>query len=65
MPFVIYDFATAFILNFLIYEDNFILFFISVQKLIKLYPLDRFFFLGRKKIVTVWHQRTESHILTH
>jgi hypothetical protein len=37
-PFVIYDFATAPFLYFLIYEENFVFFFISVQ-LGKLSPL--------------------------
>jgi hypothetical protein len=34
-PFLIYDFATAPLLNFLIYEENLIFFFISVERKIK------------------------------
>ncbi len=50
MPLVIYDFATAFILNFLINEDNFILFFYQCTEVNKIVSLTSLLlYLGRKK----------------
>ncbi len=58
-PFLIYDFATAPLLNFLIYEENLIFFFISVERQIKVLikNLAIFFLFPSKEFLPIYHSK--------
>jgi hypothetical protein len=58
-PFLIYDFAPAPLLNFLIYEENFIFFFISVERQIKVLikNLAIFFLFPSKEFLPRYHSK--------